>query len=428
MTTFTAPTSLLDPTGKTDVSDKLSAWLNNVPDGASVNDMTRAVIPPGTYLVEGGLAGAVTLGAMNCISIEAPGATFVQRLKKPFRVQADPSNPTANPAGKWNVVYIPTNAVKLSMDGWLNKASAQDRITDKCWKLNRSRSVFRLNKCNRTRLLGLKVVGGSGTDNVFDADYEAQNIVTNYGCRDLELDDCDLGESFGNVIECNAYYENDGSYTAPIGLWAHDSGFHDADRQIMSLSYGGRFTVERCDLGGSGRSLIDMEPTTDRNDPSFSATVDGVYVLSCNIGKHRLGMMAAGLTHGDVRAIRVAGCRGIGIGTSGTMYARAVIFEDCTDTDTDSSPNACKFAMGPAWGARNVIVRRMKNFYLSESLVKFHEGDGGAQNYSVSDNDCRGRGATSAPVPQFIDYQQPPWSGKFVPFSLPTPAHALRDL
>lgn len=431
MTTVTAPASLLDPTGKTDVADKLKGWIATVPNGTGVQDMTRAVIPPGTYLHEGGVAGAVTFGK-RFVSLEAPGATFVQRMKKPFVVKADPSNGSGDVAGKWHIVYWPTQTVTRTFDGWLAGGSAFQRATAKCKLLNRARSFFGLRKCEAVRLRGVKLVGGAGPTPAFDKDYEAQNGIGNYGSRDIELDDCDVSQMWGNGVECNRYVEDDGTYTASLRFWAHDSGFSGFGRQAASLSYGGRFIYERCDVAGSpyGRSLFDMEPTTNRNDPTLGATVEGVYVLDCNIGVHRLGMMAAGLTIGDVRAIRVAGCRGIAIGTSGTMFARAVIFEDNVSTDTDSSPNMCKFARGPDWGAQYVIVRRNRDHYLSDAGVKMHDGqgNGGVTNYLVEANDFRGRGPTSAPAAQFIDYNDPPWSGKFVPFALPTPAHALRDL
>jgi hypothetical protein len=418
----TAPTSLLDPTGKTDVADKLQKWIGGLPNGTSVNDMTTAVIPPGVYLHEGGSAGAVTFGK-RFFSLEASGATFVQRTKKPFAVVPDPSNGNSNVAGLWDIVYKPTNAVTRTFDGWLAGATAYQRATDKCKLLNRGRSFFSLRKCLAVRLRGIKTIGAAGLDPSYNDDYEAQNGINVHGCLDTELDECDVRQMFGNGLEANAFIESNGAYTAPLGLWVHDSNFSDFGRQAASLTYGGRFIWERCDLAGSvnGRSLIDMEPTTNRNPSGQDATVEGLYVLNCSVGKHRLGMVAAGLTNGDVRAIRVAGCRGQSIGISGTSFARAVIFEDNADTDTWSSPNMCKFAMGPQWGSQNIIVRRNKNIRVTEAVVKFHEGNGGVQNYLVAENECGGR-------PQFIDYNRPPWSGKFIPFTLPTPAHALRDL
>lgn len=430
MTTTVTAAGLFDPTGVDDIADALAAWINRVPDGTGAHDLTRVVLPPGTYRNEGGLAGAVTCGSIHDVSFDCPGVTFVQRTKKPFVVKVDPSNGNENSAGRWNIIYTPTNVAKATYEGWLAGAPAFERATAKAKLLNRGRSFFRLRKCERVRLRGMKIRGGAGTAPAYSADYEAQNGVNVHGSLDCELDDVEIGQTWGNGIEANAYVEDDGTYTAPLGLWVHDSALLSFGRQAASLTYGGRFIFERCDLGGSARSLIDMEPTTNRNDPALNATVQGVHVLGCNIGPHRLGMIAAGLTNGDVRGIRVAGCRGFGIGTSGTSYAQGVIFEDNVSTDSDSTPNPFKFAKGPQWGGKNLIVRRNRDWYVSEAGVQFHDGQGGGgcTNYLVEDNDFRGRGQSSAPQRQFIDNNRPPWSGKFVPFDLPTPAHALRDL
>lgn len=423
MTTVTCPAGLLDPTGKDDVADKLRGWLATVPSGESATDMNHAVIPPGTYRNEGGIGGAVTMTGKANVSLDMSGVHFVQRTKRPFAVIADPSNGTENPAGRWNIVYTPTLATKATFEGWTNKVSAQERANAKCKLLNRERDFFKFNKCVRVRLRGARMTGGAGIDPTFDKDFEAQNGVGFYGSVDCELEVV-IEQVWGNGIEANRYDESDGSYLPTVGLWVHDGSISDCGRQALSLSYGRAFTVERCDLAGSvnGRSLIDMEPTTDRNPPGQEATVQGVYVIDNRIGKHRLGMIAAGLTIGDVRNIYVARNVGNSIGISGTSVARRVIFEDNTDTDRDSSPNMCKFLRGPH-GGEDYIVRRNRGLRLTEAVVKFHDGgaNGGCTNYLVADNDAGGR-------PQFIDNNVPKWSGKFVPFTLPIPAHALRDL
>lgn len=412
-----APSSLLDPTGTNDVADKLRSWLATVPNGY------RAVVSPGTYRHEGGVAGAVNMTGKLDVSLDWGGVKFIQKTKRPFVVVADSSNGNKTPGGRWNIIYGPTGAFKTYYEGWVNGVSAYDRAMDKRWDLNRARSFFKFNKCARLSLLGVSIIGAAGIDPAFSDDVESQNAIGWYGSLDCEMGDIDFRNLYGNGYEANRYDDPNGVYVPTKRLWCHDGNISDCGRQAMSLSYGGDYIVERMDLAGSiyGRALIDMEPTTNRNPDGQSATVQGVYVIDNHIGKHRLGMVAAGLTRGDVADIYVARNVGAAISTSGTMYARRVIYEDNTDTDADIPPNMCKFAMGPQWGARDVIVRRNKS-RVSESGVKFHDGQGsgGVVNYYVANNDFGGK-------PQFVDYNVPKWSGTFQPFSLPLPAHALRD-
>ncbi len=423
------PASLLGPSGSNvDIADKLANWLRsgaNVPSGPSATEMTRVVLPTGVFRNEGGTVGAVTLDRWKNVKLEG-NTHFVQRTRKPFVVVADPSNGSLSPTGKWNIWYTPTSTLKLTYEGRVAGADAFERANDKCWSLNRARDFFRLRKCERV-CIALKMTGCAGLDPPFNANYEAQNGLSVYGCKDIEVTGR-IDQTLGNGVEGNFFREPDGFYTPTSGLWIHDAYIHHFGRQVGSFTYGGNYIVERCDMGNTGRSMIDMEPTTNRNPPGQEATVEGVYILNNVIGSHRLGMVAAGFTHGDVRNIRVAGNRGKGIGTSGVMFSRRVIYEDNVDTDRDQSPNAVNFAKGPDWGGEDIIVRRNTNHNISEAGAKFHGGNGGCTNYLAVDNDFRRDGSTSRAMPQFLDTNVPKWSGTFTPFSLPTPPHALRDL
>ncbi len=427
------PVSVLGPSGSNiDIADKLANWLRqgaNVPHGASVTNRTRVILPPGVFRHEGGSAGAVHLDKWQNVILEGDNTQFVQRSRRPFVVIADSSNVSLDPVGKWNIWYTPTNILTIGYVGTVAGHSAFDRATDKCWTLNRARSFFRLRKCVLTSIgEGIRMTGCAGLDPVFNKNYEAQFGVGFYGCVECELGNGVIEQTLGNAVEGNRFNETDGSYTATSKLWVHGMNMHHFGRQVASLTYGGKYILERNDMGNTGRSLIDMEPTTNRNPDGQGATVEGIYVLNNTIGTHTLGMIAAGETHGDVRWIRVAGNKGRGIGTSGRCVASGVIFEDNVDTDNDQSPEMCRFGSGVLWGGDNYIVRRNVNYDISETGVRFDGANGGCTNYLVIDNNFRRDGATSRVMPQFRDYAVPPWAGTFKPFALPTPSHRLRDL
>jgi len=220
-------------------------------------------------------------------------------------------------------------------------------------------------------------------------------------------------------------------------------------------------------LQESTRSLIDCEPTTnavgdrrftytagDINDiveefpdtrTQPTQTVDGLYIMDNRIGSHGLGALAL---HPFVKNVRYARNRGFQIGITSVCFAENIIIEDNVETSHEISPHAFIFArstggdtsvgnwgdVGDDFGGRNVLVRRNNMPGASHfELVKFGPANGGVHNYLVQNNVYTGTtspGHDGGGGAQWWDETDPDWiaSHPFVPFTVPAPKHALRDL
>jgi hypothetical protein len=251
----------------------------------------------------------------------------------------------------------------------------------------------------------------------YDPDYESQDAMVWRGCIDCEVGDVTIEKFWGNGMEMQPFVENDGSYTATKGLWVHDSKLQNFGRQTLSLTYGGTAIIEDTYLGETSRSLIDCEPTTARVDPSLTYTMQDVHLLRLTIGYHRLGMFSA---HEGLGKVHIDGASGRAIGTSGTAVVSEFIAENCVEHPTDNSTYSWEFAAGTNVGGHSIVVKNNSGDGARTAVVHFKADNGGCDNYQVFGN------LAGAGVAQVKD--DGTWAGTFVPFTLPVPAHALRDL
>lgn len=374
----------------------------------------------------------------------------------------------------WNIIYTPTGAIRTAFTGQdpNTNDTAYTQAIDKLADLSRARSMFQLTKCQRTVFRGIRFTGSYNQAYIGTGGYvpelEAQDCVDWEGLTDCEVDSCWVEKFYGNGLEAQQFTEDDNSLVASIGLWVHDSHFSNFGRQISSLTYGGHYIYEDSYLGESARSGIDCEPTTNRVDPSLRATVDGVFFMNCTIGQHGLGLFSL-----HEIAYVYAGCNkgatgNTGqIGTSGTAvvdFIRAEFNNDGGPTST----SRWTFAEGESAGGQSIDIHfndsptsgpTVRLLVLSgyDNQADYMIGDivqvAGIKYISRTGNvhtanrgnppasspaDWANRGAVTncgnyrsvgntGGTQQLID-NNPSGGGVYVPFRLPVPAHALRDL
>jgi hypothetical protein len=330
-----------------------------------------------------------------------------------------------NPADQWNVNYSPTNVVAQSFTGTYALGSyAYDQAVKSAFDKNRARTMFVMAKNTRLRIRGAQFTGPypfvydpSLKTTGYDPDYESQDAMVWRGCVDCEVGDVTIEKFFGNGMEMQPQVENDGSYTATKGLAVYNSHLANFGRQSLSLTYGGTAIIEDTYLGESSRSLIDCEPTTSRVDPSLTYTMQDVHLLRCTIGYHHLGMFSA---HEGLGKVHILSCKGRAIGTSGPAVVSEFIAENCTEAPTDNSTYSWDFKAGVNVGGHSIVVKNNSGDGARTAVVHFGGDNGGCDNYQVTGN------LAGAGVAQVKD--DGPWAGTFVPFTLPIPAHALRDI
>jgi hypothetical protein len=222
-----------------------------------------------------------------------------------------------------------------------------------------------------------------------------------------------------------------------VGIWIHDTDYNDFGRQTNTFSYGARFILEDCTMGGSARSLIDCEPTTAHVPAGvevpagvvLDSVVSDLHVLDCTFGHNNGGI---GL-HAGVTKVHIAGNDGYRPGLPSLCFAEQVIFENNHDTTTSTDGVAsygCRFgrilaadvnnAIGQDFGGLDLIVRN--NVLIAHlAAAKFEAGCDRYFSTANTVTDTNGQPRGNVPSGDDPSVNAPS-------FTLPVPAHALRDL
>ncbi len=334
------------------------------------------------------------------------------------------------PNGTWNTFYTPTSTVSVPYTGsQALGATAWDFADKHAFDLNRARTMFVMSKNTRLRVRGFQFTGPYGfvydptlATSGYDPDYESQDAMVWRACNDCEVGDVTIEKMWGNGMEMQPFVENDDTYTPTRGLWLHDSKLQNFGRQSLSLTFGYNAIIEDTYLGESSRSLIDCEPTTTRlgtgTNPVLTWTMQDIQLLRCTIGYHHLGMLSM---HEGLGRVHVQNCNGRDIGTSGAAVVDKCIFENNTESPSVLSDYSMIFNTGVHKGGDSIIVRNNAGQASRIAGVHFNADNGPCTNFQVINN-LFGTG-----IAQFAD-DGGTGGLPFTPFTLPVPAHALRDL
>src|SRR5882724_1708199 len=152
--------------------------------------------------------------------------------------------------------------------------------------LNFGRSVFEFNKCTNIRITSSikgAVLRGAGPNAVaLDDTVAAQNGINITGGTGYEIDHLNILNVYGVFIETNYSYTTDpGGVRLPAQINVHNCYMRNSCRQGVTCAGGTDYTVENCDIGNSGRHLIDLES----DDPNGTIPIQRFTFRANKVGK-----------------------------------------------------------------------------------------------------------------------------------------------
>jgi Right handed beta helix region len=196
---YAVPPSI-DPTGTTDASAALTAFVDQVPDGSTIVFPAAAV-----YRMDRGLL----LSDRSDLVFDGNGATF--------RSQGDAA-------------------------------------------CSRDCSLFYLNADNeRITIRGFTLVGNSPTPGEYHSGWEQAHGISIVAGRDIEIADVTIRDVGGDGL-----YLTGIDPAWPEGVWFHDSRVLSCGRMGVAVVAGRDVTVERVAFGKVGYGAFDIEPNDTR--------------------------------------------------------------------------------------------------------------------------------------------------------------------
>lgn len=256
----------IDPTGATDVTDALNAWIQSVPDSSTIAFRGNAI-----YRAEGG----IHFRNRKALNIEGRGA----RIRS--LISGDSVTLTyVAPAGS-----LKRYRVQGTADTTL--IFHVDLVLQSHWPRNRYH--VNLEDCQGVTLTGLYVDGPNnlgGPDGEYRSTMEAQHAVNIQRCKDIAIRSCRLEQIWGDAI----YVGGNSKRVDLVGNICQQTG-----RQGMAICWADTVNVIGNYIGKVRRSMIDLETSATTWD------INNITIRANTFGSGRLNWIAAGGKAGGYR-------------------------------------------------------------------------------------------------------------------------------